>query len=57
MVDVFKNSTSKVPMKDEMIVRVSMEESQIAGRKDNLPSQSAQSPQMPITHVPSAFKA
>ena len=56
MVDVFKNSTSKVPQNDPMIVRVSMEELQIAGRKDNLPSQSPMAPNMSIQHVPSNNK-
>lgn len=56
MVDIFRDSTKRVPTQDSMIVRVSMEENQIAGRKDNLPSQSPTSPPMSISHVPSANK-
>jgi len=52
MPSIFQDSTKKVPTSDSMIVRVSMDELQIAGRKDNLPSQSPQSPPMSIVHVP-----
>lgn len=54
--DIFRDSTKKVPQQDSMIVRVSMEELQIAGRKDNLPSQSPSSPALSISHVPNANK-
>lgn len=56
MVDIFRNSTSKVPQSDPMIVRVSMQELEIAGRKDNLPSQSPRAPDMSIQHVPTNYK-
>lgn len=56
MVDIFRDSTKSVPTRDSMIVRVSMEENEIAGRKDNLPSQSPTSPPMSISHVPNANK-
>lgn len=55
-VNIFSDSTKKIPQSDSMIVRVSMQENEIAGRKDNLPSQSPTSPPMSITHVPNANK-
>jgi len=55
-VNIFSDSTKKVPQSDTMIVRVSMQELEIAGRKDNLPSQSPTSPPMSISHVPNANK-
>ena len=54
--NIFQNSTKTVPQSDSMIVRVSMQENEIAGRKDNLPSQSPNSPPMSISHVPNANK-
>ena len=51
--DIFKNTTSKLPTSDEQIVRVSMEEQEIGGRKSHLPAQE-KSPAMSISHVPNA---
>jgi hypothetical protein len=42
-----------VPTSDSQIVRVSMEEIEIGGRKSALPSQS-KSDVLPINHVPNA---
>ena len=55
-VDIFRDATRKVPESDNMIVRVSMRQNEIAGRTDNLPSQSPNSPPMSISHVPNANK-
>jgi len=52
-IDIFKNSTKSVPTSDEQIVRVSMEEIEIQGRKDHLPAQS-KSAALPINHVPNS---
>lgn len=50
--DIFKDSTKTVPRSDSQIVRVSMEENEIGGRKDNLPP-AQKSGDMSIVHVPS----
>ncbi len=50
MVDVFKNSTRKVPKSDPGIVRVDMEEADIGGRKSHMPN-AEKSDKMSITHV------
>lgn len=53
MVDVFRPSgTKKVPKKDPAIVRVSMQEAEIGGRKSHMPA-AEKSDKMSITHVPS----
>lgn len=53
MVDVFRNGTRKVPRNtDPQIVRVSMEQLDIGGRKSHLPN-AEKSDKMSITHVPS----
>lgn len=52
MVDIFQNSTKSVPKKSENIVRVSMTESEIAGRKDHMPK--ADENVGSIEHVPNA---
>ena len=54
--NIFSDSTKRVPESDSMIVRVSMRQNEIAGRTDNLPSQSPTSPPMSISHVPNANK-
>jgi len=51
--DIFKNTTKTVPTSDAQIVRVSMEEIQIQGRKDHLPA-NMKSAELPLNHVPSA---
>lgn len=52
--NIFQNNSKSIPMKaDEQIVRVGMEEIEIGGRKDHLPSQE-KSGVMTLSHVPSA---
>lgn len=53
MVDIFRDSTKSVPTSDPQIVRVTMEENEIGGRKDNLPAMQ-KSGDMSIMHVPNA---
>ena len=48
--DIFRDSTKQVPKSDPLIVRVDMEQSDIGGRKSNLPSAS-KSDSMSISHV------
>lgn len=52
-VNIFQDNTKSLPKKDEQIVRVTMEQSEIAGRKDHIPSPSMGS-DMAIRHVPNA---
>lgn len=53
-INIFQNGAKSVPMKaDEQIVRVSMEEIEIGGRKDHLPAQ-AKSDKLTVSHVPNA---
>lgn len=50
--DIFKNTTSKVPQKaDDNIVRVDMEQLDIGGRKSHLPMQD-KSDKLTVSHVP-----
>lgn len=49
-VNPFVNSTKALPKKDEMIVRVPMDQLDIGGRKSHLPSESKDS-KMAIKHV------
>jgi len=53
MVNIFQDSTKSIPKNppDSMIVRVTMEQSEIAGRKDHLPNM-VSSAAMGIAHVP-----
>ena len=51
--DIFRNSTKTVPTSDDQIVRVSMEEIQIQGRKDHLPKE-GRSDKLPVSHVNNA---
>jgi len=53
MVNIFQDSTKSVPQKDNQIVRVTMEQNEIGGRKDHLPSDN-KNPDLSIQHVPSA---
>jgi hypothetical protein len=53
MPDIFHNPAKSVPTSDEQIVRVSMEEIEIGGRKSRLPAQQ-KSPSMTVNHVPNA---
>jgi hypothetical protein len=54
MPNVFQDPTKTLPMKaDNQIVRVDMEQLDIAGRKDHLPSMQ-KAEKMAIEHVPNA---
>lgn len=53
VVDIFKNSTQKLPKSDKQIVRVSMEEDELQGRKDHLPNKE-KSDILSIKHVGSS---
>jgi hypothetical protein len=53
MANIFQDSTKSIPMKDNQIVRVSMDEEEIGGRKSHLPKE-GKSPTMAIDHVPNA---
>jgi len=53
MSDLFRNPVKSVPTSDSQIVRVSMEEIEIGGRKSALPAQN-KSDVLPINHVPNA---
>ncbi len=48
--DIFKNSTMAVPKSDPQIVRVSMEQIDIGGRKSHLPGQQKEST-LSVSHV------
>lgn len=51
--DIFQNNTKTLPKSDPQIVRVDMEQSDIGGRKSQLPGQ-RKSEQLTISHVPNA---
>ncbi len=53
--DIFKNTANSIPKSDSQIVRVSMTEVEIGGRKDNLPK-GDKSDKLAIRHVPSVGK-
>lgn len=52
-VNIFQNSSKTVPTSDEQIIRVSMEQIDIQGRKSHLPS-TMKSGALNINHVPNA---
>lgn len=52
-VNIFQNSAKSIPTSDEQIVRVSMEEDEIQGRKSHLPATS-KSGALGLSHVPNA---
>ena len=52
-VNIFQNNAKSVPTSDEQIVRVSMEELEIGGRKSHLPAQE-KSGSLGLSHVPNA---
>lgn len=52
MVNIFQDNTKSIPKKSANIVRVSMTESEIAGRKDHMPK--ADESEANIVHVPNA---
>lgn len=47
---IFQNNTKSVPKKSANIVRVSMTENEIAGRKDHMPK--ADTSEASVEHVP-----
>ena len=49
MVNIFQDSTKSIPKKSENIVRVAMDQADIAGRKDHLPK--ADTSEATIVHV------
>ena len=53
MPDIFQNNAKSIPMSDEQIVRVDMEQIDIGGRKSALPAQN-KSGVLPINHVPNS---
>lgn len=53
MANIFQDPTKTMPKQDNQIVRVGMEESQIAGRKDHMPAAN-KSGIMSLQHVPNA---
>lgn len=52
-VNIFNDSTTRIPTGDAQIVRVDMEQQDIGGRKSHLPA-NAKSDAMTISHVPNA---
>lgn len=48
--NIFQNPQKTAPKKDEQIIRVDFEQSEIAGRKDNMPK--ARPTEMQVRHVP-----
>ena len=50
MVNIFQNPTKVAPKKDAQIVRVTMEQDDIVGRKDHMPNMK-KSEDMNIKHV------
>lgn len=52
-VNIFQNSSKSIPEKDEQIIRVDMEQSDIGGRKSHLPS-AMKAEKMTLQHVPNA---
>ena len=52
-INVFQNSAKSIPTSDEQIVRVDMEQIDIAGRKSHLPP-TMKSGSMGLSHVPNA---
>jgi hypothetical protein len=49
--NVFQNSTKSIPKRDAQIVRVTMEENEIGGRKTALPKNDTGATEMGIRHV------
>lgn len=48
--NIFQNNTKSIPTEDSQIVRVDMEQSDIAGRKSHLPAQQ-KATEMSVQHV------
>jgi hypothetical protein len=51
--DIFKNPAKSIPTSDEQIVRVDMEQIDIAGRKSHLPAQHTEG-KLGVSHIPNA---
>jgi hypothetical protein len=51
--NIFVDNTKSLPKSDAQIVRISMKENEIAGRKDHVPTPSM-GRDMAIQHVPNA---
>jgi hypothetical protein len=51
--NIFMNGTKSVPSSDEQIVRVSMEQIDLGGRKSHLPAQHVE-PKLALSHVANA---
>lgn len=52
-VNIFQNNAKSIPTSDEQIVRVSMEEIEIQGRKSHLPA-AQKSGVLTLNHIPNA---
>lgn len=52
-VNIFQNNAKTIPKSDPQIIRVSMEEIEIGGRKSHLPAQE-KSDVLALQHVPNA---
>lgn len=55
-INLFQNPSTTLPKSDAQIIRVDMEQSDIAGRKSHLPA-AQKADTMSITHVPNAGSA
>lgn len=53
MPDIFRDPTKALPKKDEQIVRIDFEESQIGARKSHIPPPK-KNDVMSVSHVPNA---
>lgn len=53
MVDIYRDPTKALPKKDEQIVRIDFEESQIGARKGHIPAPK-KNDVMSVSHVPNA---
>lgn len=51
--DLFRNPAKSIPISDEQIIRVDMEQDDLQGRKSHLPAQ-MKSGAMTISHVPNS---
>ncbi len=51
--NIFQNSTKTLPKSDDQIVRVSMEQIDIGGRKSHLPAQDKEG-NLSLSHVPNS---
>jgi hypothetical protein len=54
--NIFQNSAKSIPTSDDQIVRVSMEQIDIGGRKSHLPAQE-KSGALTLSHVPNSGTA